>query len=340
MDDESPYGRASPNGRSPRPPTMIERHMANRNQFNDVPPMPSLQQYNNLAAGGYGSAYNFPGSLQPSFSPGQIMPTSPPPTATGAQFFAPNGQAPSPYDSQYNEQSQLARQPSNAAAIYDQYGQPISQPSDALQGDQSAVGGNAHYVDLTRSSVTPFQAAQYAEISRKLNESPAALHAVSELEEEPASRASDHTLYLNQAAMGQPHLADGPAANYGSPFEDPQPPPEVHHSLRPGPFRNAAEEMPPGSPIYSLHAQGTSNERVLSNPPALPELQVPDAAFSPTSYDFPPTPKGMPTPSQATGEKFSKDLAPKAGKVAPQPSSQRPTSTYTVYDEADAYGGI
>jgi len=117
-----------------------------------------------------------------------------------------------------------------------------------------------------------------------------------------------------------------------------------------------------------LHSQVIPQERPLSDPPTLPEIHVPERTFSPTSYDFPQTPSARPTPSPfhtnftipsapSSGDKFAKDLAPSAAsapaprmqaifpdspkqEVTPKPQSQRPTSTYTVYDEADAYGGF
>lgn len=357
VDDEpSSYNRGGGNsGFNPRPPTMIERHVANRNQFNDVPPMPSLQQYNNLSAGGAGigasgygnNGYEFPrAQQQPSFSPGQVIPTSP--ALVGGQGFASDGRATSPYDPVYSEQSQLARHPSSTAAVYDQYGHPISLPSNATQGDlggQNSVGGNAHYVDLMRSSVTPFQAAQYAEISRKLNKSPTGLHAVNE-SEEPASHASDPALFANQAGAESSSSipTGGGNLNSSSPFADPQAPAEAQliSPMKTDQFLHANEAVQPTSPVYSLHSQKTSFERPVSKPPTLPQISGPERTFSPTSYDFPRTPSGRPTPSplhsnfpvQLTGEKVSAGFAPKAAV------SQRPTSTYTVYDEGDAYGGI
>jgi len=388
VDDElSPYGGGAGDhaGFNPRPPTMIERHMANRNQFDPVPPMPSLQQYHNVAAGGagaagvgasgYGNEYDYPGAQHPSFSPGQVMPVSPPPTATGAQFFAPYGQSPSPHHSAYDEHGQLARQPSNGAAMYNEYGQLARHPSNAVQRDlsrQNSVGGNGRYVDMARTSVTPFQAAQYAEISRKLNETPPALHAVNEGDEQPISQASDRTIYANQAREGHSHLsipAEGGDVNPESPFVDPQVPVEAHHSLSLATDRihGPQEDVVPPSPIYSLHSQKISNERVVSDPPALPEIRVPERTFSPTSYDFPQTPSARPTPSPFhtnftipsphTRETFPDTLMSESAplpaataqvtlpglskrEMASKPESQRPASTYTVYDEADAYGGI
>jgi len=287
------------------------------------------------------------------------MPTSPPPTTMGAQVFAPYDATTSPYDSTYGEQGQLERQSSITAPIYNENGQLVRQPSIAAQhglGMQNPVGSNAHYVDLARSSVTPFQAAQYAEISRKLNEAPSQLHGVNEEAEEPDSSASDHATYAMQAAEAHSHLsipAEGGSANPESPFADPQIPAEAH--------------VVPPSPIYSLHPQNASNKLVVSEPPMLPEVRLPERTFSPTSYDFPQTPSARPTPSpfhtnfnipgSPSRQMLHKDLAFGATESAPSPAqatvpglatrdmtpkpeSRRPTSTYTVYDETDAYGGF
>lgn len=383
-DERSPYGGGNQGhaGFNPRPPTMIERHMANRNQLDAVPPMPSLQQYHNLAAGGagsagvgasgYGNEYDY-SNQHLSFSPGQFMPVSPPPTVTGAQFFAPHGQA---HDSAYDNQGQLVHQPSNGAAIYNENGQLARGSSNAAQwhlNRQNSTGGDGHYIDLARSSVTPFQAAQYAEISRKLNGTPSALHVVNEKDEEPVTQASDRTLYANQAREGHSHLsipAEEGSVNPESPFVDPQVPAEAHHNSLLGSDlnHNSQEVSVPPSPIYSLHSQIPSNQPVVSNPPSLPEIRVPERTFSPMSYDFPQTPSGRPTPSPfhtnfsvpnpPASEKFPDTFVSNATESGPLSSAQatvpglpkrevtsksespRPTSTYTIYDEADAYGGI
>jgi hypothetical protein len=132
---------------NPRPPTMIERHNAS----------PAL-----AAQGGYGGQ-NFFGNYggydqQASYATGEIVQHagSPPPQ--------PYGQQPMGY-SGYNDPrpQQLSRQPSNPAYLN-------RQPSTtAAYGPPPVpVDPNAHYADLNRSSVTPFQATQYADISRHL----------------------------------------------------------------------------------------------------------------------------------------------------------------------------
>ncbi|KAL4062519.1 hypothetical protein V8B97DRAFT_2036386 [Scleroderma yunnanense] len=116
---------------NPRPPTMIERHVTNAS--------PALAAQRNMPALGYGG-YG-------SFGPGEIVQP-----AYGQPVMG------------YGESGQhLARQPSNAAYL-------TRQPSAVGYGAAPPLEDtDAHYVDLNRSSVTPFQAAQYADISRRLN---------------------------------------------------------------------------------------------------------------------------------------------------------------------------
>lgn len=118
---------------NPRPPTMIERHVTNAS--------PALAAQRGMPSGGQ----NFYGGYG-SFGPGEIIQP-----AYGQPVMG------------YGESGQLARQPSNAAYL-------TRQPTAAGHGATfSPEDNDAHYVDLNRSSVTPFQAAQYADISRRLN---------------------------------------------------------------------------------------------------------------------------------------------------------------------------
>lgn len=138
-------------GFNPRPPTMIERHIANGT------PVSSMHgSQNGYAAypGDYGVQYNNSNGYQASgFQPGQIV-NSPNPFYSAP--YGESGPAPSsPYDSSF------ARHPSQAAYL-------SRAPSAAANGNLGAAP-DSHYVDLSRSSVTPFQAAQYEEINHRLN---------------------------------------------------------------------------------------------------------------------------------------------------------------------------
>ncbi|KAG6381794.1 hypothetical protein JVT61DRAFT_402 [Boletus reticuloceps] len=151
---------------NPRPPTMIEQHNAS----------PAL------AAQGAYSGQNFYGnysehSQQPPYAPEMNqLAGSPPPRAYGAPSMGYAG---------YNDpQQRIVRQPSNMGRpAYDPTQQLARQPSNAqyLTRQPSSAPGyspptapptsldpNARYIDLNRSSISPYQAAQYADISRQL----------------------------------------------------------------------------------------------------------------------------------------------------------------------------
>ena len=145
---------------------MIERHNASPALAAQVGPG-GQNFYGDY--GGYGQ--------QPSHAPSEMIQTvgSPPPHAYGAppmgyagyndpqQQIAMQNVGYAGYDSQH----QLARQPSNAAYL-------TRQPSSAVgyvppTAPPGTFDPNAHYIDLNRSSISPYQAAQYADISRQLS---------------------------------------------------------------------------------------------------------------------------------------------------------------------------
>jgi len=131
--DDPPEPKPSYN---PRPPTMIERH-------NTSPALAAQRNYPQNFYGGYGQ--------QAAYGPSDVRHGgSPPPMQQ--RGYAPR-----------EDTSQLTRQPSSATYL-------SRQPTAAGYGIPNDP--QAHYVDLNRSSVTPFQAAQYADISRQLGASP------------------------------------------------------------------------------------------------------------------------------------------------------------------------
>ncbi|KAG8221118.1 hypothetical protein J3R82DRAFT_2645 [Butyriboletus roseoflavus] len=149
---------------NPRPPTMIEHH-------NTSPALAAQSGY--TGQNFYGS---YDGYGQQPHAPSEMIQSvgSPPPQAYGA---SPMGYT-SYNDSQrqvamqnvgyagYDSQHQLVRQPSNAAYL-------TRLPSSAAgyvppAAPSGSIDPNAHYTDLSRSSISPYQAAQYADISRQL----------------------------------------------------------------------------------------------------------------------------------------------------------------------------
>ncbi|KAF9465542.1 hypothetical protein BDZ94DRAFT_1214321 [Collybia nuda] len=361
-------------GFNPRPPTMIERRLASpAPTFGTQYGAPGPHYFDGQNGQEYGTVDQY-GQQYQSFTPGQVMHQnnmSPPHSATSANPLYPNApyaQSPfSPigtpvYEGNFDDRAgpspYLTRQPSSAA----QSNRPPSYPEGSVQyanypasPPQAAQGyPTTDYVDLDRSSVSPYQAAQYAEISKKLNT------------EVPAG--------LNTPAVAQ-YIQGGSGAEV-SPFADPSSPmtPQGPHG------RNSVESAQLDNfPVPPSPAHTSSSQRIDSTPPMLPEITV-ESRVSVNSYDFPnsvrgsaipPSPLGSGYPSGATAagnglyanqaqypttpSPLASSFAiesPHAGSTfesAPPPSPRAPTAAAatksekrpeTVYDAEDAYGGI
>jgi hypothetical protein len=230
-DNDSPF--------APRPPAMVERRINSTSVSNmggsTHGPGPVHGGYNHHNAG-----YNRPG-------PGQAIPH---PYSYGDSYVESPISAPtSPAMSvnRGNEQSQsayLSRQPST-------YGPA---PTD----------NSAHYVDMSRSSVTPFQAAQYEEIHRRLNIPPPVPVLGSFAEEEYPPK--------EPAPKGPSPFAD--------PSEDVLPPPSPVHSNRSRVDSNPPklpELTSPMSPVYALHpvSAGVPSKQKEAPAPDLPAAPTP-----------------------------------------------------------------
>ena len=203
---------------APRPPTMIERRMnstpVSNMGVNVHGPGPAYGGYNDYNAG-----YNHSG-----FTPGQVVPHHPyADSYMGSPMSAPMSPPMSVnYGDVGAEQSQsayLSRQPAtNGPAPADNSGQ---------------------YVDMSRSSVTPFQAAQYEEIHRRLNMPPPG-PVLGSLAEEEYPR--------------EPPTPKGPSP-FADSSEDVIPPPSPAHS-NPGRVDSSPPTLPelnpPMSPVYAL----------------------------------------------------------------------------------------
>lgn len=399
LPDEGPSRGMPPNrGITPRPPSMLEQHM-------NTPVSFAPQQH-------FTDASYYGGYEQHPYAQGQVL-TMPPQAWTpvtphsGQPFFNPMGDtplgspvSPAPYDSAYNAQGQLVRQPSSGASVFmdQQAGQGAylerqgSNGADYMLNRQPSPGPNvpfnrqpspgpnvplnrqpslgpnvpfngppagqspyvtrqvpggatqlelppeAHYVDLSRSSVSPFQAAQYAEISNHLQTAPPAplptpmvAAAVDKaiMEEDPIVPTVSEPRPLKIANPGR--VTSPVEALEPSPFNDPQP---THEHF------DADEDFVPRapSPAYS------SKSRIDSTPPKLPEISVQQRAFSPVVMNFPLSPPAVTPsplaqhvdlPSPPSEAHFSAPPTPRPTKDAPAPV--RPD---TVYDDEDAYGGI
>lgn len=335
---------------SPRPPTMIERHL------NRAPTTPTYQTPSNMYPNdGYGAGYGATQYGQPSFSPGDVVsPTSANP------FISPYAQdvMTSPVSSNvpdYHDMpspgnpalppSALTRQPSGQAAVVRQNSVTGGSYSPT---DTSPNATDPHYVDLSRSSVTPFQAAQYAEISEKLREPMSSVMVFPPVVPRDDDASSDRTLI--------PHT-DLPPRDQNVPTESPFVDPGSKH-LDTDASHELDTEVPLPTPILVEHT------RVTSRPPTLPEIQVPERSFSPVaSLEFPIPLSARETPSPFSVEFSDTRTPPPAGlkyKNSPlatsSPTQSQPAVTlrgpkteaelsrrdtvYTLYDEEDAYGGI
>ncbi|KAI5123217.1 hypothetical protein M0805_003982 [Coniferiporia weirii] len=287
-DEPSSLYRGNSGGRGPRPPTMIERR--NMAGFTSQPmsaPQPSYPF-------GSPSPFNDFASPQPSpsFGPGQIIPSFPPAHMEGqaqyanaAPFFNPSFQSPmgSPVTvasyggAAFDAQGRLVRMPSNAATPTLSRGNSMAHPHHP---GSPPLPEDAEYADLSRASVTPFQAAQYAAISKQLNiPPPMPLHQVTE--------GDEHEEY----GQNLPVYEDNSGSPMDlSPFDDPRS--DVKHSFR----DNAGDDLKPSRPSSEFHSVNPialtrePSTRITSIPPTLPELQMIQRAFSPVDYNFPATP--------------------------------------------------
>ncbi|GBE89454.1 hypothetical protein BKA93DRAFT_831187 [Sparassis latifolia] len=361
----------------------------------DISRAPSLNRRDN-------TNYNMP---PPSMMNEQMMAYAPPSLAGRGAYYngfpAQPSFAPAQHDSTGPVQS-IPQTPNSGNPFLDQFGQPVSagpyspgfpgqgapsvdlplsngaaqylsrQPHSA--GTLNGTPNDAHYVDLERSSVTPFQAAQYVEISRRLNTAPPlpfpspaaaaiAEEALNESElppipekERPVSpplpaitAVPQEESYLSPAAAEMPVPAAAAVSeeerNSGpSPFSDPS----VHEQAfeHAGDDASVRDSLPLPLPVFS------SRERITSNPPMLPEI-FQQRPFSPVAAEFPQAPSS-PVPSPLALHSFPAppplahfpDAAtavrprPTVEAGSDQPDLSKRGTTYTVYDEEDAYGGI
>ncbi|KAI0737346.1 hypothetical protein C8Q80DRAFT_1125486 [Daedaleopsis nitida] len=328
-----------------RPPTMIEQKLAGGMSFNAPPPMPSHP----YGATGYGS-----------FSPGQVVtpytPYTPTTTNSANPFFSPYGESPigSPvsvpaYESAYDAQGNLvSRHPSMASTAV------LSRHTSVASKQEPAADGQ--YVEMNRSSVTPFQAAQYAEISRRLNSTPPQPLPLTAVSEE-----MEHAQEIDVPAQGhveplelQPStsLVEGHRLNVQptprehsfpeSPFADPNMIAEQNQYI---PRRDSTDSM--------LQVPEPMKARVTSIPPTLPEIHLQERAFSPVAMDFPVAPSSvrpspspfstsfnLPSPPANAHFHEAAEPAPVPRATARVPAVKRPETVYTLYDEEDAYAGI
>ncbi|KAF8075207.1 hypothetical protein FPV67DRAFT_620659 [Lyophyllum atratum] len=369
MNDPPTHNETVERGYNPRPPTMIERRLAS--------PAPTFGTqygapgpYEAARGNEYGNMDQY-GQYQ-SYGPGQMNNMSPPVSATsahpmyldqayGQSPFSPMGSPVSAMGPGYDgsQAAILTRQPSSATQLSrnNSAGANGYRQDDSTQFANYPNYPNQHlsaqneYVDLNRSSVTPYQAAQYAEISMRLNTD------IPEGLDTPAVNQ-----FVRSSNEGAPPV---PANDHSSPFADPVLPASLlagsgRGAERPSPdsvSRDLDEFPAPPSPAHS--------SRVDSAPPMLPEIYVESRT---PSYDFPASAHGSSVASgypSGVAKDFSKSplgsqfpatpspMASSFGVATPPPAAtsfpgaapaaevksekKRPD---TVYDDEDAYGGF
>jgi hypothetical protein len=363
---------------------MIERHLASPaptfgTQYGH--PGPVFNEYTGEYADN-GAGYGVP-NFQ-SFSPGQVLNmnnAAPSPISANSAHpmyadpayaqspFSPAGSPIAPHGQyagqEYYEHGQppvgvaaypvLTRQGSGSSQTSDKRGLPT--PTNIQRENAPA----SDYVDLNRSSVSPYQAEQYQEISRRLNtEVPAGLP----------------TAEIEKDLPPQPNT---------SPFADPTsapPSPGGQYAIdrrnleRPVSGESLASqtlEFPvPPSPAHAV----SSRYRVDSSPPTLPEIfvesrvsvggfpmrnsEIMSPGLTPGQGSrFPTTPSPLassfamssPPPSgessfvhnaaAAPSPLHNEVSAPEAAVTKEEnPNAKKRTTTYSMYDPEDAYGGI
>ena len=339
-------------GFNPRPPTMIERKLANtppaspqmQQQFNSnhmyAPTLEhGQQQYQYGPASGYGHPDAY---LTPSFGPGHVLANaSPVPTPTSAQpLFTTLQQGPSPFSpvaspiAPLDTSRESPSRPSPSEQVLKRQSSGNVSERRSLAG---TVAGNpeAHYLDLSRSSVSPFQAAQYAAISRTLDEFP--LPEPFKMEERPSIHVERS---LEQSSAPVPPSKDGPSV--------------VIQAASPNTEILPVVDAPASAPEVEEHAVPSSNghditdtphPRVDSTPPVLPEIGTHQRTFSPTPFSS-PFDSTMPVSGQSmngTSTTLATTVAPTstvAAAVPPTAPARRRDTAYTLFDPEDAYGGI
>ncbi|KAJ7065245.1 hypothetical protein C8F01DRAFT_736408 [Mycena amicta] len=227
---------------------------------------------------------------------------------------------------------------SNATHGPAQYAQYPALPGSRTSGQAGQLA--PEYVDMERTSVTPFQAAQYVEISKRLNtevpkglDTPAVEEFVTNM---PMTPAKDTEL---------PPIPQDPFAD------------DEHQEATLPTVQDLAFPAPP-SPV----ATSTSRYRIDSMPPSLPEIivqsrvsvgysengETPSASpfmagfpsgqtvvlkgESPMSGRFPVTPSPLASSFTVATPPASRTTFPERAATKMRPD--------TVYDPEDAYGGI
>jgi hypothetical protein len=290
------------------PSSMVQRHMGSPASpaptFGTMYGRPGPDHMQNGYGGEYSQNHAGYGNNYQSFAPGQVInpygqnayPTSPMTAQSAHPMYQPSPYTQSPFSpvSPTEQYGFHDNAPAATVGAVNGAGYPVLTRKGSNQSHESAHGqsdlANPHreslpandYVDLNRSSVSPYQAAQYVEISRRLNtEPPAGLRTADvdrELPPPPAGAgsspfadpASAPPSPGGQYAIDRRHL-NGPSAHERTFSGDSSNLPEPHTLDFPA----------PPSPV---HPTSTSRYRIDSMPPSLPEINIEASRVSVSSY--------------------------------------------------------
>jgi len=203
------------------------------------------------------------------------------------------------------------RSPSNGAVALAR-GNSIAHSPPQHPGLNAPPMPENDYMDVTRASVTPYQAEQYAAISRQLNIAPVPLPQLSE----EHGAGEDAHMPVTVTNGNQP---------MESPFTDPQENVAHYQSSR------------PSSEFHEHNYYGQTDEpvpRVPSIAPVLPDIQLQQRAFSPMSFPVSPSPMRATFGADAiTPPAARPDLPPLS------PVSSSPRRAQFVQNETRAHDG-
>ncbi|KAJ7035519.1 hypothetical protein C8F04DRAFT_510306 [Mycena alexandri] len=239
--------------------------------------------------------------------------------------------------------------------------EPLQYPAPPNR-QNSLRAPESEYLDLERgTSVTPFQAAQYVEISKHLNtevpkglDTPTVDTIVAEkMDADLPPLPSKEDNPFDDDAAAAPEVPDLPMVQE---LSFPSPPSPVHttsfsrHSPR-------VDSTPPMLPEIVLQARVSVASTYLSPAPSTSEF--PDGQTlmikgqgpfgeSPMGSRFPVTPSPLassfsvvtPPPAQSSFPATPEPAANAQTQPQARPDAKKRQSVYTVYDPEDAYGGI
>ncbi|ESK94544.1 hypothetical protein Moror_8011 [Moniliophthora roreri MCA 2997] len=314
-------------GHTPRPPSMVERRMQHTpmstysftySQEGSQAGYGATQQAQYPQQAYYGQQYNAlspPNSANPlmhnspsPFSPGPVSPTS------SYMDYGNVGPAPGQYLTRSNSGGSQGTRRLSAISIAQSLHNPHP-PSPQLAN--AILSPTNEYIDATRSSVTPYQEAQYAAITQQLNFAPP--QAPSPVVDKPR-RSSVNSEFDTRV------------------LDFPAPPPSPSPS-------SSAHTVPPTLPEIRVESRDSSDfsASVTSGVAAAKEKGTTEVTPSPlnTSVAKATESKEPSSPSSPASPSSSHPSPLVPGTTArPALSANADKRPDTVYEDGDAYGGM